>query len=195
MFKEPKKETQDYIVQKSFIPKINTAQLFQNLEENSPWKQHTVKLFGKEIPEPRTSAYYSTNGKPYVYSGLKLQALEPTELIKGLIELVSAYCDEEFNTCFLNRYANGEQYMGWHRDNEPTLGKNPMIASLNFGASRDFQFREFSNKENKETLLLESGDLFIMKPGFQEKYEHQVPKRMRQNGVRINLTFRDIIGS
>jgi alkylated DNA repair dioxygenase AlkB len=38
----------------------------------------------------------------------------------------------------LNLYRDGKDSNGWHADNEKELGQNPVIASLSFGAARNF---------------------------------------------------------
>lgn len=81
---------------------------------------------------------------------------------------------------------------GWHADNEPELGNDPIVASLSFGASRRFYLR--SNTENKSLkLLLENGDLLLMGNGMQTGWKHCVPKSLGVHEPRINLTFRKII--
>jgi alkylated DNA repair dioxygenase AlkB len=45
-------------------------------------------------------------------------------------------------------YRNGNDYVGWHADNEPELGGQPFIASLMFGAERQFEFRHKKSSEN-----------------------------------------------
>jgi alkylated DNA repair dioxygenase AlkB len=53
--------------------------------------------------------------------------------IKEKIELVAGV---KFSSVLLNRYRDGKDYVSWHADDEKELGKNPVIASVNFGASR-----------------------------------------------------------
>ena len=185
-------DTPYFTLQKQFLKPETALYLFSYFEKNVPWLQRSIRMFGKMIPEPRSSAFYATHHQPYHYSGLTMEPLSPCNEVDKLLTSISNTSGEEFNTVFFNRYQGGDQYMGWHRDNEPELGEMPIIASLNLGASRDFQFRDYKDKINKQTLLLEAGDLFIMKSGFQEVMEHQVPKRKRQNGTRINITFRKV---
>ena len=42
---------------------------------------------------------------------------------------------KKFNFVLMNRYEDGQQYMGWHRDNE--RGWRTKIASLSLGAERE----------------------------------------------------------
>eukprot|EP00250_Pteridium_aquilinum_P013825 c21595_g1_i1 orf=277-1125(-) len=44
------------------------------------------------------------------------------------------------------------------------------------------------------TFMLKHGSLFVMQGYTQRDWEHSVPRRKRANGLRINLSFRYIIG-
>ena len=95
-----------------------------------------------------------------------------------------------FNACLFNQYRDGQDSMGWHRDNEPEI--NPScIASVSFGASRDFVIRHRTTKE-KWLVHLHHGDLLVME-NLQDAYEHALPKRLRVGEPRINLTLRRIL--
>ncbi len=85
--------------------------------------------------------------------------------------------------------------MGWHSDDEPKLGFNPIIASLSFGATRQFQFKHRYNKQlHIHRLLLTSGSLLVMRDITQKYWKHCLPKvRLSESvGERVNLTFRRI---
>ncbi|WP_051470250.1 alpha-ketoglutarate-dependent dioxygenase AlkB family protein [Fischerella sp. PCC 9605] len=102
------------------------------------------------------------------------------------IELETSY---RFNIVLCNRYRDGKDSVGWHNDNEPSMGTSPAIASISLGATRKFQMRLKSGRSITD-FWLEHGSLFLMKPGCQESWVHQVPKTSRAIGERINLTFR-----
>jgi len=40
-----------------------------------------------------------------------------------------------------------------------------------------------------------NGDLLVMPPGTQQRWEHSVPRRKNATGERVNLTFRQTIGA
>jgi alkylated DNA repair dioxygenase AlkB len=81
--------------------------------------------------------------------------------------------------------------MGWHSDDEKSLGKNNTIASLSLGAERKFLFK---HKQTKQivSLLLEHGSLLVMKEATQSNWLHSLPKSKDLIDSRINLTFRTI---
>lgn len=99
--------------------------------------------------------------------------------------------DVIFNSVLLNRYRHGNDSISWHADNEKELGNNPVIASVNFGASRVFQLKHIETKE-KITIELSHGSLLVMQGELQHFWQHQIPKTKKVVGERINLTFRVI---
>jgi alkylated DNA repair dioxygenase AlkB len=44
----------------------------------------------------------------------------------------------------------------------------------------------------KLAFELEHGDLFVMDPPTQRHWQHELPRRLRVRGPRINLTFRHV---
>jgi alkylated DNA repair dioxygenase AlkB len=80
--------------------------------------------------------------------------------------------------------------MSWHSDDEPELGKNPMIASVSLGGTRRFSGKHKIHKNLKFNIDLTSGSLLLMKGETQHFWQHQIPKTSQVVEPRINLTFR-----
>ncbi|WP_051935766.1 alpha-ketoglutarate-dependent dioxygenase AlkB [Salegentibacter sp. Hel_I_6] len=164
----------------------------EKLLKDIPWKQQNIKLFGKEIPQPRLTAFYAEKGISYTYSGLQLDpeyfSAEILEL-KQKTEKISGF---DFNTCLANLYRDGNDSMGWHADDEKVLGKNPVIASISLGGVRSFQFKHKKDKNLKEKIELQHGSLIVMQGSMQHFWKHQLPKTKKEVPPRINLTFRKI---
>ena len=164
---------------------------FESLKNSIAWKHEKIKLFGRWILQPRLTAWYGDEGTDYVYSGLKNipNPWNATLLnLKGQAEDLS---HTKFNSVLLNYYRDGQDSMGWHQDNEKALGVDPTIASLSFGASREFQLRHKLDKSIPTVKsYLENGSLLIMRGKTQQFWQHQVPKTKKNIGERINLTFR-----
>ena len=130
--------------------------------------------------------------RPYTYSGIRFEAVPwTTELaeLKAQVEQVSGL---EFNSVLINWYRDGQDSMGWHSDDEKSLGEAPQIASVSLGASRRFVLRKKSDHTNKKELLLTDGSLFLMLGETQKLWQHALPKTRKSVGDRINLTFRQI---
>ena len=178
----------------AFFDEKQATALYQKLLSEISLSQGSVKIFGKNIPEPRLTAWYGDEGKSYTYSNKKNDPLPwtPTLLqVKQRIE-TSPSVSTLFNSVLINFYRNGNDSMGWHADDEPELGKNPCIVSLNFGTSRRFLFRRKDDKNIKFELELTHGSLLIMQGETQHFWQHALPKQIKKTGERLNLTFRHI---
>jgi hypothetical protein len=98
-----------------------------------------------------------------------------------------------FNSVLLNLDRHGTDSMSWHSDDEPELGRNPVIASVSFGATRPFHLRYKFNSLYRSQVELTHGSLLLMSGPLQHGWQHQIPKTKKPIGPRINLTFRTIL--
>lgn len=174
----------------NFISTEDCHSFFQKLVEETPWQQDPITVFGKTHLQPRLTALFGNEGKPYSYSNIVMQPHPWTPLLTFLKEKVEVVSQERFTTVLLNLYRNGQDSNGWHADNEKELGRNPVIASLSFGAERIFHLQHNTCKEAKLKINLTAGSLLIMKGTTQHYWKHQIPKTAKPVGPRINLTFR-----
>lgn len=179
---------------KEFFDLSESDGYFERLKEEISWKQEPIKLFGKTIMQPRLTALLGDPKIPYGYSGIRMKSNPFTPTLLEIKERIEPLSGVTFTHALLNRYRDGKDSMGWHRDNEKELGINPVIASVSFGIARDFQLRLYQSKSEKVNLNLTHGSLLIMKGVTQHYWEHQIPKRANLPGERINLTFRVITG-
>jgi alkylated DNA repair dioxygenase AlkB len=176
----------------SFFTREESDHYFNLLTKEIAWKQEPIKIMGKLIMQPRLTAWYGDPDKAYRYSGITMHATAWTTAlleIKQRIETVSAAV---FNSALLNQYRDHKDSVGWHRDNEKSLGINPVIGSVSFGATRTFHLRHYTDKKVKRSLELTHGSLLVMRGQTQHLWEHSVPKQSRATGSRINITFRTI---
>jgi alkylated DNA repair dioxygenase AlkB len=155
------------------------------------WKQESMNMYGKQLNFPRLTAWYGENNKPYSFSGITLQPNPWTPELLEIKQLIEPKCHVNFNSVLLNRYRDGNDSISWHTDAEKELGRNPVIASVNFGAEREFQMRHNNTKERVD-ISLKHGSLLIMQGALQHYWQHQVPKTKKVVQERINLTFRVI---
>ena len=160
--------------------------------KNINWQQEQMKMFGKTLKFPRLTAWYGDKDKVYSYAGLTFHPNDWTPTLLEIKKIIEPICDTSFNSVLLNLYRNGNDSMSWHADCEKELGQNPIIASVNLGAAREFQMQHNKTKQ-KESIVLENGSLFVMQGPMQHFWKHQLPKRKNINQARINLTFRTII--
>lgn len=173
-----------------FLSHSEADHYFSQLRTTLPWQQESIMMFGRSVLQPRLQAWHGDAA--YTYSGLTM-APHPwtTELsdLKGRCETIA---DVSFNSVLANLYRNGQDSMGWHQDNEPELGRNPIIASINLGETRRFVLRNLHCKTQIE-YELSHGSLLIMAGELQHHWKHAVPKTAKTKGERINLTLRHIV--
>ncbi len=176
----------------NFFGEVRANELFEKLQHEIPWQQDNITIFGKTHPQPRLTALFGNEGKPYSYSNIIMQPNPWNALLMFIKNEIEELCNENFTTVLLNYYRDGKDSNGWHADNERELGRNPIIASVSFGAERFFHLQHNSIKEQKLKINLEHGSLLIMKGETQHFWKHQIPKTAKPIGSRINATFRII---
>ena len=176
----------------NFFESIRANELFEKLNNEIPWQQDDITVFGKTYSQPRLTALFGNEGKPYAYSNIVMQPHPWNPLLQLIKDEIEEVSKANFTTVLLNLYRDGKDSNGWHADNEKELGQNPVIASLSLGAERSFHLRHNTIKEQKIKINLEHGSLLLMKGETQHFWKHQISKTAKPIGPRINLTFRII---
>lgn len=164
-------------------------ELLQALWSGLEWRQEHLVLFGRRVAQPRLTAWIGDPRVRYRYSGLALEPAPWTRDLAALRARLTNALGGPFNAVLANAYRDGRDSMGWHADDEPELGREPLIASISLGATRRFRIRH----EATGTTMpfdLEHGSLLVMSGLSQAAYRHSLPKTARPTGLRVNLTFR-----
>ncbi|MCB1705856.1 MAG: alpha-ketoglutarate-dependent dioxygenase AlkB [Halioglobus sp.] len=177
----------------ALFSECEAARLFAVLRRDILWRQEKIRLYGKVNPLPRLTAWYGDPGTTYRYSGI---TAEPTPWIPALLEIrarIEAVSGGRFNSVLLNLYRDGADSMAWHADDEPELGRNPVIGSVSFGQSRTLQLKHKREPANRRNIELPNGSYLLMQGAMQHHWLHQVAKSRRPLGERINLTYRKIL--
>ncbi len=187
----PMPDAEVYLVNNFFSPTESDA-LLADLTTNIAWEQKAIQFMGKQVMQPRLIAWYGDEGKSYRYSGLTVHPLPWTATLLDMKARVEAAANVTFNSVLLNLYRDGQDSVGWHSDDEPELGVNPVIASVSLGAARTFQFKHKQNPDLKQSVELTHGCLLLMHGTTQHFWKHQIPKTKKPLAARINLTFRVI---
>ena len=140
-----------------FFTKTECEVYFEELLNGIEWNQEPIKIFSKEVMQPRLTAWYGDSNKPYTYSGITMKPLRFTPALLAIKEKIEPLAKVKFTSALLNLYRDGKDSMGWHRDNEKELGTNPVIGSVSFGAARTFKLRHYENKKELRTIELING--------------------------------------
>ena len=176
----------------NFFDSDKSKMLFEKLRTEIPWQHDDIKVFGKIHPQPRLTALFGNEGKPYSYSNIVMQPHPWNPLLMFIKNEIEEVGSKNFTTVLLNLYRDGKDSNGWHADNERELGRNPEIASVSFGAERSFHLQHNTIADAKLKITLGNGSVLLMKGETQHFWKHQIPKTAKPIGPRINLTFRSI---
>lgn len=126
--------------------------------------------------------------------GAKNYKSEPfSPLVLEVMEALNEDLGTSFNACFLNKYDNEQQHLGWHADDFAGMRQDQPIAVISFGAEREIWVKpkpQTGVVPPNQRIKLNEGSLFIMPAGYQDVYFHRIPKHDRPCGWRISLTFR-----
>ncbi|MGB0733393.1 MAG: alpha-ketoglutarate-dependent dioxygenase AlkB family protein [Pontibacterium sp.] len=163
------------------------------LSQEIQWRADSIRIYGRQCLIPRLQQYQAEQGFDYCYSGLTLAAMPFHPAVDKLRKRLRAHTDAKFNAVLLNYYRDGRDNMGWHSDDEASLGTNPVIASVSFGESRRFILRDKNNHSNKFEIALGHGSLLLMEGETQTRWQHAIAKTAKPVNSRINLTFRQIM--
>jgi alkylated DNA repair dioxygenase AlkB len=174
-----------------FFPAAEADALFASLRGNITWKQERGR-FNRLFP--RLTALYADEGVAYTYSGVTYLSLVWTPELNAVRHRVVKAAGAPFNSVLLNRYRDGSDSIGFHADDEPELGVNPIVPSVSLGSERRFLLRHKKSGARIEYQLTH-GSLLIMAGTTQHHWHHAVPKTAAAVGDRINLTFRNLLNA
>ncbi|XVF87877.1 hypothetical protein PTKIN_Ptkin18bG0155600 [Pterospermum kingtungense] len=200
-----------------FLVYDDAWKLFNYLDNHIPWTRPTLRVFGRSCLQPRDTCYVASAGLPdLTYSGYQPHAYSWDDFppLKDILDKVHKMLPgSRFNSLLLNRYKGGNDYVGWHADDEKLYGSTPEIASVSFGCEREFFLKKKCPKSSQEKsdekpplkrfkksshvdqhcFTLKHGSLLVMRGYTQRDWLHSVPKRAKAEATRINLTFRRVL--
>ena len=192
-FRQIELEDADIRFMDRFPHTLDDGAIFDELRNNIEWRQDDVSVYGKTYPQPRLTAWYGDSGKSYSYSGTTMCPLLWTDLLTSIKTQLEELIETNFNSVLLNLYRNNNDRIGFHSDNESSLGDEPVIASLSYGATRSIIFKHKRRANLSRSIKLTPGSLLVMRGMTQQNWNHGINKQSTPCGPRINLTFRKII--
>jgi alkylated DNA repair dioxygenase AlkB len=175
-----------------FLEPTQTAPLFQQIMDETPWEMPEMVMFGKKYSQAGLSTWFTNTNVSYVYSGITRTPHAMTPVLQAVMDHCTVASGAEYNSVLVNLYRDGNDSVSWHSDNEEINGSEPTIASVSLGATRRFDLR---HKESGETVRvdLEDGSLLVMSGLSQHCWVHQIAKTKAKVDPRINLTFRRVV--
>ncbi|XP_066466019.1 DNA oxidative demethylase ALKBH2 isoform X2 [Tiliqua scincoides] len=188
----------DYII---LFGRSEADRIFQELEKEVEYSEGAkLHIFGKWHNIPRKQVTYGDAGLTYTYSGTTFTPKPWIPVLDRIRDRIQLATGHTFNFVLINRYKDGHDHMGEHRDDERELVPRSPIASTSFGACRDFVFRHGASRGKGASchlspirLQLEHGSLLMMNYPTNRYWYHSVPSRKKVLAPRINLTFRKVM--
>ena len=68
----------------AFLGAAEAAQCPAGLAATVAWEQRSIRLYGRELPQPRLTAWHGDPGAPYTYSGLRWEPRPWTPALQRL---------------------------------------------------------------------------------------------------------------
>lgn len=151
--------------------------VFTRLVDVLPWRQHTVMMYGRRLPEPRLSWWWKAGVSP-----------EPLPVLADMRNVLGRRYGVDFDSIGFNYYRDGSDSVAWHGDTKGPQVAETHIAIVSVGAARPFRMRARTGSAARH-FDLGYGDLLVMGGACQHQWEHGVPK-VRASGPRISITYR-----
>ena len=153
----------------------------------------SIVVMGKKVKIRRKQSAYGDKGLMYRFSGVSVEAKpwEESPILSTIRDFVHENYKIPVNFVLVNLYRDGNDYIGYHSDDETDLDPKYPIVSFSFGAKRTFLLQDKRTKIIYEKDV-ENNSCILMKHPCQSLYKHSVPKRKKVKMPRINITFRVI---
>lgn len=150
-----------------------------------PWETKRTARHEYFMSETKIEYSYGNN--------IHYQSKPMSFFVKSIMESINKDYGIKLNACFLNKYDDQFQHLGWHADDFEGMDQGQSIAVVSFGAEREIWTKPKEHKgeiPDEWKYLLKQGSLFMMPVGFQDTHFHRIPKHSAPCGWRISLTYR-----
>ena len=149
-----------------------------------------IKIFDKICHQQRSIGFYSDTSEGYRYSNSIAASKEMKPCLRELLIYVNDKFDASFNGILINKYENGEEYIGKHSDDEKGLQPNCGVIAMSFGAVRKFRIRDKLTGKLVLDVPTDSNKIIQMAGNFQKEFTHEIPVEKKVKECRYSLTFR-----
>jgi len=148
-----------------------------------------IIIFGKKCKQHRNIGFFSNESIGYKYSNKMMGSKPLSKSMSELLLIINMVIGAEFNGILVNKYMDGNDYIGAHSDDESRLDSVGVV-SISYGSERIFRIR---NKETKKIMcdeLTRHCSILHMGGNFQKLYTHEIPIQKKIKESRISFTFR-----
>jgi len=149
----------------------------------------SIIVYGKPGIQHRDIGFFSNISIGYNYSGQFAKSIPLTKSLSILIEIINELFNTHYNGILINKYKNGNDYIGAHSDDEKNLDSEGVIA-ISIGAVRKFRIRDKKTKKIIIDIPTISNNIIHMGGDFQKEFTHEIPIEKKIKEERFSFTFR-----
>ena len=164
--------------------KLCVAEITDKLIENPQ-----INIYGKSAIQHRSIGFFSNKSIGYYYSGQLAKSQTLTNNLSILLDKINIKFDSKFNGILVNKYINGNDYIGAHSDDETSLDKCGVVC-ISYGAVRKFRIKDKITKKTIVDIPTISNNILHMGGDFQKEFTHEIPIEKKIKEVRYSFTFR-----
>lgn len=184
------------IFNSNVLPSEVACAFFNRLVEDLNWvhRENT----------PRKEYWTNTENRDYTYGrgrGIRTYSPDVTHPLITFIAHIAALkygIEYEKYGCFLNRYDDNKDALGWHADDDPGIDHSMpiLVVTLYKNEPKPDRLRYLEvmpingTKADVIPFAVTNGSFLIMKAGMQDEYYHRIPKAGYEVEPRISLTYR-----
>jgi len=148
-----------------------------------------IYIYGKQAFQHRSIGFFSNTSIGYKYSGQLAKSIKLTPSLEQLLDIVNGLYESSFNGILINKYMNGDDYIGAHSDDENNLDKIGVVC-ISHGATRTFRIRDKATKKIIVDIPTLNNSIMHMSENFQKDCLHEIPKEAKIKDIRYSFTFR-----
>ena len=165
--------------------------LFKHCLDELPWREELVPMFGRVFVAPRLSCALADEGCTYRYRGSQTESIRFTNSIEQLRQKLRKHVTVPFNYVLATKYRDGNDYVGWHADDERDLVPGQTIANVSLGEVREFRIKGRDGAFD-ERVSTAHGSLLLMQGELLRTTKHSLLRTKRLIGPRVVLSFREV---
>ena len=149
-----------------------------------------IIIFGKVCHQQRSVGFFSDNSIGYKYNTKITMSKPMIPKLTELLEFINTKFGTDFNGILINKYENGEEYIGQHADDERGLNNSTGVIAISHGAIRKFRICDKKTKKTVIDVPTTSNKIMQMWGDFQNEFTHGIPVEKKVKEVRYSYTFR-----
>ena len=184
LIKTPKSSLNVYNMTNDHLVKECVSEVKDKLIVNPP-----IIVYGKPAIQHRCIGFFSNTSIGYKYSNQMAKSIPLTPNLEILLKLINSQFKSQFNGILVNRYNDGNDYIGSHSDDETNLD-NIGVVAISYGAVRKFRIRDKITRKIVKDIPTLSNYIIHMDGHFQKEFIHEIPIEKKVKEERYSFTFR-----